>query len=288
MVSRTEGYFKGYNDFELFYQAWVPEHVDSTLVVTHGLGEHSESYHRLADAVTQLPVEVFAWDLRGHGRSEGKRGVVRSFSDYCEDLLCFLEQVKKNRKGKTIFLLGHSMGGLVNSLTIIKKGSLGFNGLCYSSPLMGIAVQAPAIKKKAANLLSDWLPTLTLYNEVPNKLVSQDKDILYELDRDPLRHDRINPRLFLDMLQYTEYVRTNADKIKLPVVLQQAGHDKVVNAHDSRTFFDNLASKDKTYFEYKNSYHEIYNDIERNQVFKDLNEWLSKRMKEKVYEAGTH
>ncbi len=288
MISRTEGYFKGYNDFELFYQAWIPEQVDSTLVVTHGLGEHSECYNRLAEAVTALPVEVYTWDLRGHGRSEGKRGVVRSLSDYCEDLLSFLEQIKKCKRGKKTFLLGHSMGGLVNSLTLIKKGGLGLSGVCFSSPLMGIAVEVPKFKKKAATYISEWLPNITLFNEIAHKELSQDKDVLYEYGRDPLRHDRINPQLFLDMLQYTDYVRKNADKIVLPVLVQQAGHDKVVSVRDTREFFERLGSPDKSYKEYEHSFHEIFNDVERKKVFNELNEWLTQHMKEKAYEAGTH
>src|SRR2546421_196062 len=147
MIQRTEGYFKGYNDFELFYQAWKPENSTATLVVTHGLGEHSECYNRLAEGIRELPIEMIAWDLRGHGRSEGKRGVVRKFSDYCEDLVHFLNFIKKHNEKKSIYLLGHSMGGLINSLTVIEKGSLGLSGLVFSSPLMRINVTVPTIKK---------------------------------------------------------------------------------------------------------------------------------------------
>src|SRR5690606_35552325 len=114
MAKRSEGFFKGYDDIELFYQTWASDNPAGTLVITHGIGEHSESYIRLADGLKHTPWEVYAWDLRGHGRSEGKRGVVKSFSEYYRDLHCFLELVKEKNADRPTVLLGHSLGGLIN------------------------------------------------------------------------------------------------------------------------------------------------------------------------------
>lgn len=288
MISRTEGYFKGYNDFELFFQVWKPESSTATLVVTHGLGEHSECYNRLAEGVVSLPVSVISWDLRGHGRSEGKRGVVRKFSDYCEDLVLFLNFLKKqNYKGPT-FLLGHSMGGLINALTVIEKGHMNLSGLLFSSPLMKVNVSVPTLKKKGAQYLAKWVPDLTLYNEIPNKILSQDIEVLKEFDRDSLRHDRISPQLYLDILECTDFALKNASKIEIPTLIQQSGLDKVVNGPAAYEFYKNISSHDKQWIEYKKSYHEIFNDIERNKVFSDIRDWLTQHMKERSYEVGTH
>jgi len=86
MAERLEGTFWGYQDVELFYQVWKPEVSHGTLVVTHGIAEHSDCYARFADAVVEMGWTVFAWDLRGHGRSEGKRGYVNRFQDFSDDL----------------------------------------------------------------------------------------------------------------------------------------------------------------------------------------------------------
>ena len=78
-VQRFEGHFKGSESNELFYQTWTPEKVRGLFVITHGLAEHSECYHPLAKMLSDDGWLVYAWDLRGHGRSEGKRGYIKNF-----------------------------------------------------------------------------------------------------------------------------------------------------------------------------------------------------------------
>ena len=72
-LDRREGHFKGFGDCDLYYQSWtLGENTNATFVITHGIGEHSESYHHTATALAKKGYAVYGWDLRGHGRSESK------------------------------------------------------------------------------------------------------------------------------------------------------------------------------------------------------------------------
>ncbi len=75
MITRTEGNFEGHDGAELFYQTWMAPEARGTLVLTHGINEHSESYDRFfSKHVAPRGFNIIGWDLSGHGRSHGKRG----------------------------------------------------------------------------------------------------------------------------------------------------------------------------------------------------------------------
>jgi alpha-beta hydrolase superfamily lysophospholipase len=275
-MKRTEGYFRGHKDYELFYQSWLPSKSVGTLVVTHGLGEHSECYDRLANGLADMNLEIYAWDLRGHGRSEGNRGVIESFADYTNDLAHFLTHLKTNSVKRPVILLGHSMGALVNLRAILQHGTMDCKALALSSPLVGLTLRVPELKKKAAQVMAKYVPTFTLYNEVHFADLTRDKKVIEEYTRDPLRHDRSSALLYLQITENMEYVIGHAHSIHLPVMLQQAGNDRVVDREQSRRLFDNLGSKDKEWIVYEGFKHEIFNETERSRVYADLKSWLAR------------
>ena len=275
MMKRTEGNFHGKNDFELFFQTWKSDKSRATLVVTHGLGEHSECYTRLADGMLPGDWDIYAWDLRGHGRSEGKRGTIAAFTDYCEDLKCFVEFVKKSTDGRPMVLLGHSMGGLITANTVIRYGEMGAKAVALSSPLFGISVKVPELKEKAAKMLASFLPNLTLHNELSFDDLTHDRKVVEEYEKDGLRHDRISSLLFVEMVGAMDYALANAQRVKAPFLLQQAGDDRIVSRKASEQFFEKVGSAQKEIKIYEDYYHEIFNETGRDAVFSDLKKWLA-------------
>ena len=163
MTTRTEGHFSGYNNADLFYQTWSIPNSRGTLVVTHGMAEHSESYARFAEGMNRRGWNVIAWDSRGHGKSDGKRGYVEDFAWFSEDLKLFVDHLKKNPSfKKPFFFVAHSMGGLVLLKTLLNYGPMGATAASLSSPLLGITVKVPPAKDFAAKLLRKVLPTFTI------------------------------------------------------------------------------------------------------------------------------
>lgn len=278
-MKRTEGYFRGKDDVELFFQSWSPAKPYATLVINHGLGEHTDSYQRLVNGLSDENIQFIAWDLRGHGRSEGKRGVVQRFSDYSADLVIFLQHIREEISQKPIAMLGHSLGGLVTLNTLLRFPELDVKCAVLSSPFLDVQMEVPEIKRIGAKYLANYLPSVTLWNEIKDKDLTHDKEVLAEFPRDPLRHDRISPRLYLDMVSYAERVRREGKNIKLPIFFQLAGQDKVVSTRASVDFFDTVASPHKEMKIYENSYHEIYNDIERETAYADIKAFLKKHLK---------
>ena len=116
-MQHNEETFKTTDGLDIFAQWWRPGvGPKAVVVIVHGYAEHSSRYIHVAEHLIRHGYAVYAFDLRGHGRSEGTRAFVRSFDDYLADLACFLTRVNKREPGKPIFLLGHSMGGTIVTL----------------------------------------------------------------------------------------------------------------------------------------------------------------------------
>ena len=124
--TRSEMFFKGFDNSQLFLQTWFHEKSCGTILITHGQGEHSECYHRVisefnlaSEQHKNLPWNFIAWDLRGHGKSDGIRGYARDVDDYVLDFECFMNSATeiKGVKQRPVVLMSHSLGGLIQTKT---------------------------------------------------------------------------------------------------------------------------------------------------------------------------
>jgi alpha-beta hydrolase superfamily lysophospholipase len=117
-------------------------------------------------------------------------------------------------------------------------------------------------------------------NELDASHISRDPAVVSAYESDPLVHDRVSARFFTELMQAIEAVNQQAATLKVPILMQVAGEDFLVNAESSRLFFDRLTVEDQTLRVYDGMYHEIYNapQQERNRVLADMEEWLFKRM----------
>lgn len=133
-MNHVEGRFKGVRDLDIYHETWLPEaQVEAILLVVHGLGEHSGRYANVVDHFVPLGYAVCGFDLPGHGRSDGSREVVERFTDYIETLTAYYGIVKDWQPGKPLFLLGHSMGGLIAAYYLLDQQSV-FTGAILSAP----------------------------------------------------------------------------------------------------------------------------------------------------------
>ncbi len=274
MSQRFEGQFKGRDQTELFFQTWTPDKVRGVFVITHGLAEHSECYHRLAKVLVEDGWQVYAWDMRGHGRSEGKRGYVKNLSYFIDDLEIFYNMIKKQSAGHNIVMFGHSLGGLITTRYLQSK-KVDYSALVLSSPGFGLSVKVPVFKEKLARIAINWMPTITMFNEIKYQDLTHDDDMLKGYRADPLRHDKISPALFLGMLENFPLVLSEASEITGPVLMQLSGQDKLVSVEASRDFFERLPNKKNQLIVYPESYHEIYNDLDRDKVTADLKKFIN-------------
>jgi alpha-beta hydrolase superfamily lysophospholipase len=270
------GTFESTDGLKIFYRQYQAEEERARLVIAHGIGEHSGRYGNVVDKLQPGGTSIWAVDLRGHGKSGGRRGHVSAFDEYRHDLLLILKIVKEGMpEGRKCFLLGHSMGGLI-ALDFAMHYPQIVDGLIISSPSLGITVKVPPVKRLLGKAMSSVLPGLTLSNGLDVTKLSHDEGVVRAYVDDPLVHDRVSARWFTEIVRTMEEVNRSASKVAVPILMQLAGDDHLTDAARSREFFDRLNVEDKRLCVYDGFYHESYNEKEelRTRPLADLDAWV--------------
>jgi len=280
-LNHKEASFDGAGGVRIFYQRWIPEACDRVMVIAHGLGEHSGRYGNVVEYFTPRGFAVYALDHRGHGRSGGKKGHIGSFDEYLDDLDRLVRIAASDEEGKPLFLVGHSLGGLI-ALSYALTRPERLDGLIVSSSALKLAVDVPAWKAVLGKFFSRFIPTFTMGNELNPDDVSRDAAVVAAYKADPLVHDRVSARFFQEFVGAMERAHRDAHKLALPSLVLQAGADRLVDPDGSRAFYAKITHKDKALKVYEGLYHEIYNEAERGEVFADMEQWLEGRGRKEI------
>ena len=269
--------FTGQNSTDIFYRHLPTENEKAQLVIAHGLGEHSGRYVNLFNRLVPAGFSIWALDFRGHGRSEGKRGHIDSFDQFVLDLKKLIEKAQENSQNAAkLFLLGHSMGGLI-ALNYSERFSETIDGVVASSPGLGLTVQVPAVKAFMGKVMSSIWPGLSMGNELDASKISHDPDVVKAYLDDPLVHDRVTARFFTEFMSAMDETNANVSGIQVPILMQVAGEDHLTDAQSAKSFFERLDVPDRTLHFYDRLYHEVYNETsaEKEAVIDDLEKWLN-------------
>lgn len=257
---------------------WARPNPRAVLIVVHGFGEHGGCYRAVAEALAPLlEIDVVAPDLRGHGRSPGRRGVVSDYVDLVGDLRSVFGWAGRARPGLPRYVLGHSNGGQL-SLRLALGGETALAGLILSNPSLKLATRVPGYKVRFGRFLRRYAPTVTLSARLPPEMMTRDPEMQREHRIDPLRHGRISAPLFFGMVEGGVQVSARAREIVTPILLLISGADPVIDPEASRQLYEHLGSTDKTLMIYPKMRHEPLSEIGREQVYADISGWLERRL----------
>ena len=244
------------------------------VVIVHGYAEHKGRYHQLVEVLGATGFECHLVDLRGHGESGGRRGHVRQFSDYRDDLERFLgPAISEHPLPVPTFLLGHSLGGLI-ALDFVVDRPHDFRGLVVSSPFLAPALRISTTKRFLGTVAAHILPTLPFDSGLDASALTRDEAMMAAHVDDPLVFDTVTPGWFLEVEKAQERVRQRAPDITLPALFLVGDADPVADPTAAQAMYDALGSEDKTLHLYEGFRHEVFNEIGREEVFTDLIAWL--------------
>ncbi len=270
--------FESADGTELNGRWWARPSAGGSLVIGHGLGEHGGLYEHVAQFLfDQLPLAVLAFDFRGHGRSEGRRGYARRASDLSADWSAALGFASRELPHAPCFALGHSYGGLA-ALAGAFENDLACRGLILSNPALRIRMAVPALKVAAGRLLRVLAPWVTLAAPLPVEHLTSDPDMQQSRRADALAHNRISAPLYFGMREAARRVLEAPDRFTIPLLLLLAPDDPIIDAEASRTWFDQVPTTDKAIRLYPGSMHEPLADVNRHQVLIDIVDWLRPRI----------
>lgn len=268
-----ESMFLGSKDVKIFYSINKVEEAKAAVVFVHGICEHLGRYEYLKDKFNEAGYNVYRYDARGHGKSEGERGHLENFSDFLDDLDILVNMVKRENKNKKLILVGHSMGGLVATAYTCKYSDkvdlLALSGACNVCP-------------KIANPLKFLPYNLLKKINIANKLgdgVCGDKKVVEAYNNDSLVLKKMSLGLLGNaFIKGTRFVKRNIKNIKCPVIVMHGEKDGLVVKETGEWTFNNLSVEDKQLRIYSGLFHEIFNELEKDKVINDLLDWCNERV----------
>lgn len=264
----------------LRYRAWTVPSPAAALLLIHGLGEHSGRYEAVARELNAHGISVFAPDLRGHGRSEGRRGHARSFELLLSDLERVLETVRELQGGAPLFMFGQSLGGLVALRYAQTRPGAPLRGLILSAPLLRLASPPPRWLHLLARMMNRALPGVGLYNRIDPADLSHDPAAVERYRSDPLVHDRVTPRLYAGMCEAMTAARAEVPRLNVPAVLILVpGADPVVDPDATLEVAAEMANAVPRVDVrgYTGFFHEPFHEVDRARPTADLVRWIAAR-----------
>lgn len=273
-MQHHEDFFVGRGGKKIYRQWWLPNSEPvATVVVVHGLAEHSGRYDTLVHHLVPLGYAVYGFDHLGHGRSEGHRCHAESLADFTDNLQRMVLWVKEQQQDKKLFLLGHSMGGLITGNYLIDHQEE-VDGAILSAPAVMSPFKPTFSQKIKVGLLHKVFPRAS-FRKVDPAGISRDPDVVESYREDPLVYTgAMSIGLALVMGSAMGRLREQATQITLPLLIVQGGHDLLVKPKGAKALYDWVQSKDKQLKIYPDSYHEIMHEPEAPQALTLIEAWL--------------
>lgn len=277
-VMHQQSHFFGVRQTNIFEQSWKFSRSESKAVVimVHGLKDHSDRYAQTAEKLTKNAFSVYAFDLRGHGQSEGRRVWTDSFDDYVQDLEIFYDRVRQYEPGKPIFIFGHSMGGAIATTFALKK----------YRPIAGLILSAPALKPGedingfligVTKVLGSITPSLAVL-ELNDEKFSRDPLVIAESKKDPLIYHGNGPaRTAKELLKALGQIEEKMPEVDVPFIVLHGDKDVITNPDGSRQLFAKAKATDKTIQIYEGLFHDLLHEPEKDRVYRDILAWLNNR-----------
>jgi alpha-beta hydrolase superfamily lysophospholipase len=273
MVKHDTGTMDGVGNTRIFYQSWRPDAPVGTVVVVHGYAEHSGRYAHVAAALSEAGYAVWALDHRGHGRSEGDRAIVTQFEHFVVDLASFVRLVREQSGDLPLFILGHSMGGLISTHYAFDHQHQ-LSGLILTGPAFKLDEGVSPLLLAVSGLVSALAPNAKVA-PFDASGVSRDVRVVEAYMADELNyHGHVKARMGRELMLAGRGVLTRAPEITIPVLVVQGEADRLVSPAGTYAAFAAFASADKTLRKYPEAYHEVLNEPEQAEIIPLIREWL--------------
>ena len=272
----NESSFEGVGGLKIFTRSWQPAGgaPRAVLVIVRGFNSHSGQYLWAAEQFAANGLAVYALDLRGRGRSEGERFYVEKIDDFTDDVETLVKQAKAENPGLPVYVLGHSAGGVTACVYTLEHQSeidgLICESFAYELPVPDIALSF----LKGLSYITPHTHVFSLNNKDFSRdpaVESMNEDILIKGESQPAQTAAA-------MLRASERLKKEFPLITLPVLILHGTEDHATKPSGSEHFYEQAGSHDKTLKLYEGHFHDLLNDIDKEVIMADIQNWLDERI----------
>ncbi|TVS83920.1 alpha/beta hydrolase [Mycobacterium helveticum] len=278
VTTRSEHDFDGIGGVRIVYDVWTPDAPPRAVVVlSHGLGEHARRYDHVARCFGDAGLVTYALDHRGHGRSGGKRVLVRDISEYTGDFDTLVRIATREHPGLACVVLGHSMGGAIVFAYGVERPD-NYDLMVLSGPAVAAQDQLSPLLVLAAKVLGVLVPGLPV-QELDVDAISRDPAVVAAYKDDPLvYHGKVPAGIGRALVQVGATMPQRAPALTAPLLVVHGSEDRLIPVAGSRRLVECAGSADVELKVYPGLYHEVFNEPERDQVLGDVVSWILQRL----------
>ena len=277
-ITRAEHTFDGVDDVRIVYDVWTPDAPPRGVVIlAHGLGEHARRYDHVAARFGREGLITYALDHRGHGRSGGKRVLVKDISEYTGDFDTLVGIAAKEHPGLTRIVLGHSMGGGIVFAYGVEHPD-DYDLMVLSGPAVAAQLAVSPVLGWVAKTMGAIAPGLPL-QALDADAVSRDRAVVDAYNTDPLvYHGKIPGGVARTLLLVGQSMPQRAASLTAPLLVVHGSDDRLIPVEGSRQLVAAVGSTDVELTIYPGLYHEVFNEPEQEQVLDDVVSWINARL----------
>ncbi len=263
----------------LFACNWLPEGQPCGIItLVHGIGEHSGRYGHIAEIFNKNGFVFNSFDLRGHGKSGGKRGYTPTKDSFMKDIDAILYDISEKYPGLPHFLYGHSMGGSLAINYVLREASKPdkkpvLTGLIATGPWLRLVSPPNGTVRLFANIMNVFNPSMQMDNNVDANQLSHVADIATKYASDELVHHKITPRMFTGVYKAGLWALDNAAAMPIPCLIMHGGADGITSPAASAQFASS-AGQHCTFRQWEGLYHEIHNEAIYPEVVDFILKWI--------------
>lgn len=262
---QNEFQLKTKDNLELFGRGWFPESSANAIILfVHGIGEHTGRYVDWANRFIDARYSFYAFDHRGHGKSEGKRGHAPSLNHFLDDIEIFKKYLQEAFPDIPIVLYGHSMGGNIVLNYLIRKEQ-DFAAAIVTSPWIRVPFKIPEFKMALAKIANALFPSVVQPSGLIAEHISRDPKIVEAYMNDPLNHDRISARMFMELYMSGLQLPSKAKNVELPLILMHGKPDQITSAEATEEFASRAGDNVRLKI-WRSCYHELHNEPNKKRV----------------------
>ena len=246
------------------------------IAIVHGFGEHIGRYNHVMEALAASNISSYGIDLRGHGKSGGKKGHAPSYDLLMDDIEELLKACRVANTELPLFLYGHSMGGNLVANFVLRRPVNEIQGFILSSAWIRLAFDPPAWQQKAAKVLSGVLPGFRMDNNLNASHLSKIPEVATAYMKDPLVNSKISAGLYQMIVEAGNYALTHMSDVAIKGLIYHGTEDQITSHDASKELSEK--SPELTWVSYENVYHEGHNDKEQDQIINDLITWIESQI----------
>ena len=277
-TTRTERSFDGIGGVRIVYDVWTPEAAPRGIVILcHGYAEHARRYDHVAQRFGESGLITYTLDLRGHGRSRGKRVFLRNISEYTGDFHTLVGIAAADHPDLPRIVLGHSMGGGVVFAYGVEHPE-DYAAMVLSGPAVYAQDAVSSFMIRVAKVIGSILPGLPVEN-LPTEAISRDPEVVAAYMADPLvHHGKLPAGIGKALIKVGETMPQRASALTAPLLVVHGEQDKLIPVAGSRHLLECVASEDAHLKVYPELYHEVFNEPEKTLVLDDVTSWIEAKL----------